>query len=124
MHERELRERRTGRHYHLTQSLLRKTGFQAVKRHRLLDFKLAHPRATQLSQMCANGQTLAKIFRKRPHVSPRRADDVSAKIECAVQIVLDQLTVCLDSGELMNTNTNRLTVPLFTTPRKFVQLLA
>src|ERR1044071_3785617 len=101
MQEREFRERRIGRHHHLAQRLLRKTRLQAVKRHRLLDVKLAHSRAAQLSQMCADGQTPAKVFCKRSHVSARRTDDASAKIERAVQVVPDQLTIRLDSGELM-----------------------
>src|ERR1043165_1866581 len=124
MQEREFGGRRTRWHHERAQRLFRKIRLQVVKRHCALNAEVADPYATQLSQVCADGQTFAEIFGERSHISPRRTDHVRTKVEGAVQIIFEQLTVRFDSSELVNANTDRFTVHHLTSARQLIQLLA
>src|SRR5690242_2510131 len=74
--------------------------------------------------MCADGQTLSKVFGKRAHVGTGRTDHARAEVEGPIHIIFEQLTVRFDSSELVNANTDRLTVHRLASSRQLVELLA
>src|SRR6185295_8966446 len=74
--------------------------------------------------MCADLQSLAKVFRKRANVSSGRTRDSHFEIEGAVEIVFQQFTARLDGLKTMNANPHRFSFHLFTAAREFVKLLA
>src|SRR5690348_8977847 len=74
--------------------------------------------------MCADGQTLSKVFGKRAHVGARRTDHARAEVEGPIHIIFVQLTVRFDSSELVNANTKRFAVHRLTFSREFVKLPA
>src|SRR4051812_27853419 len=106
MHRREFRERRIQRHQQSTERLFGSASPQVVECDRVSNRKLANSRATQLGQMCADGQKLSKILSQRSHVRSRRTDNTRVKVEGAIPIIFEQSTVRFDSSELMNANTN------------------
>src|SRR5829696_2243652 len=94
---------------------------QLIERNCLSDVEIADSCSPKLSQVSANVQTFSKIFCECSDVRARRTRDTRVKIESAVEVVLDQLTVRLDGGEVMNTNAHRLSFDALTTTRKFVE---
>src|SRR6185369_6539644 len=124
MHERESRERRTRWHHQRAQRLFSKARLEIVERDCVLHAEVSNSRPPQLSQMCADGQTSAKIFGQRSHVRARRTDHARAEVEGPVQIIFEQLTVRFDGSELVNANTHRFTVHRLALAREFVKLPA